>query len=196
MGRAKTYDRTDLVERALDLFWSYGFLGTSTAELVKQLDVNRFSLYAEFGNKQGLFEATLEHYQRLVTQRLSALHEPAAGVDDIVEFLELLAKEATQPGAERGCFLCNTATGRAPHDTDSQQFVEAYVDGVRGAFLNALRGSQSRHELRDGVSCEDQACLLTSTVLGFWVLMRSKVDREMVLGAARAAVQGLNGLRR
>jgi AcrR family transcriptional regulator len=59
VGRTKQYDRSDLLERAVGLFRRHGFNGTSTADLVEALGVNRKSMYAEFGSKQGLFEAVL-----------------------------------------------------------------------------------------------------------------------------------------
>lgn len=60
MGRQKQYDRTELLDRAVELFRRQGFNGTTTAELVAELDVNRKSMYAEFGSKQELFEAAPE----------------------------------------------------------------------------------------------------------------------------------------
>ena len=62
MSGAKQYDRIDLLDRAIELFRVQGFTDTSTAELVAELGVNRKSMYAEFGSKQGLFEAALERY--------------------------------------------------------------------------------------------------------------------------------------
>ena len=59
MGRAKQYDRSQLLDRAISLFRRQGFHGTTTAQLVAALEVNRKSMYAEFGSKQGLFEAAL-----------------------------------------------------------------------------------------------------------------------------------------
>ena len=56
MGRKKKYDRDTLVEKSMELFRDHGFAGTSTQMLVEGLGVNRFSLYAEFGNKQKLFD--------------------------------------------------------------------------------------------------------------------------------------------
>ena len=72
MGRAKQYERTDLLDRAVELFRRQGFNGTSTAELATELGVNRKSMYAEFGSKQALFEATLEHYDRFHLSRVLA----------------------------------------------------------------------------------------------------------------------------
>ena len=79
MGRSKQYDRTELLDRAVELFRRQGFNGTSTAELVAELGVNRKSMYAEFGSKQELFEATLEHYNaKHLTSVLAPLEAPDA----------------------------------------------------------------------------------------------------------------------
>lgn len=157
--------------------------------------ISGHSLYAEFGSKQGVFEAALQLYQSRVTRRLERLAGPDAGVDDVLAFLELLADEAVGPWGDRGCLLCNMATERARVDEGTQAFVAAYVDRIHGALCSALHKAQTRGEVRPDVDCEAQSRLLTSTVLGLWVLMRSKVDREIVVGAARAAQQDVERLR-
>ena len=84
MGRTKQYDRAELLDRSVELFRQQGFTGTSTAELVAELGVNRKSMYAEFGSKQELFEATLEHYNRNhLTRVLGPIEAPDAGVEAI-----------------------------------------------------------------------------------------------------------------
>ena len=55
MGERKQYDRIDLLDKAIEVFRLHGFCGTSTAQLAAELRVNRKSMYAEFGSKQGLF---------------------------------------------------------------------------------------------------------------------------------------------
>ena len=56
MGRKKSYDREELVAKAMEIFRDHGFASTSTQMLVEGLGVNRYSLYAEFGSKQALFD--------------------------------------------------------------------------------------------------------------------------------------------
>ncbi|MCH8886618.1 MAG: helix-turn-helix transcriptional regulator, partial [SAR324 cluster bacterium] len=59
MGRPKTYDREEIAAKAMELFWLHGFNGTSTQALVEHMQINRYSLYAEFGSKQRLYEVAL-----------------------------------------------------------------------------------------------------------------------------------------
>ena len=46
MGTAKGYERTELLDRAVELFRRQGYHGTSTAELVAELGVNRKTMHS------------------------------------------------------------------------------------------------------------------------------------------------------
>ena len=77
MGRKKNYNRDKLIEKAMKIFRINGFAGTSTQMLVEGLGDNRFSLYAEFGSKQELFDAALERYNKdVIGRRFGPLEAP------------------------------------------------------------------------------------------------------------------------
>ena len=84
MSNRKKYDRTDVLDRAIELFRRQGFNGTSAADLSDSLGINRKSMYAEFGSKQGLFEAALERYEsNHLTRVLAILDAEDADIDAI-----------------------------------------------------------------------------------------------------------------
>jgi AcrR family transcriptional regulator len=60
----------------MTVFWRKGYEGASLAELTAAMGINPPSLYAAFGNKEGLFRAVLERYdarrQGLMDRVLSA----------------------------------------------------------------------------------------------------------------------------
>lgn len=57
--RYKEYNRNKVLEQSLAVFWQKGFNGCSVNELVEITGVNRFSLYSEFENKEGILYASL-----------------------------------------------------------------------------------------------------------------------------------------
>ena len=196
MGRPKSYDREEVAGKAMELFWKQGFHATSTKTLAEHMGINVYSLFAEFESKQGLYEAALTVYVRdVVTRHFSKLETPDAGIRELVQVIEFFASAAGEPGSEQGCFLCNAATERAAIDPGSKEFVDAYVERIQQAIQNTLKNAKERGELRPEVSCEDQSRMLTSTLLGFSVLMRAGVDREVIAGAARAACSALERMR-
>src|ERR1700758_3801754 len=78
-GRRREFDADEALERALEVFWSRGYLGATLPELTRAMGINRPSLYAAFGNKEELFQKALDRYQTGPQSFLArALREPTA----------------------------------------------------------------------------------------------------------------------
>src|ERR1700761_2872773 len=61
-GRPRSFCTDTALDRAMTVFWRKGYEGASLAELTEAMGINPPSLYAAFGNKEGLFRAVLERY--------------------------------------------------------------------------------------------------------------------------------------
>jgi TetR/AcrR family transcriptional repressor of nem operon len=195
VGRKKNYNRAKLVEGAMEIFRDHGFAGTTSQMLVDGLGVNRFSLYAEFGNKQGLFDAALEHYNNVVVERnFGPLESPEAGIEEIRRLLEFFASASMGPAAGRGCLLCNTAVEFGPTDPSGSQFVQHYFKRLSKAFNKALANAKSDGKLRDSVALKEEADFFTSATLGLFVMIRAKAPAKIIENAAKMAIQHLEGL--
>lgn len=62
VGRPRTFDFDEALDRAVEVFWQKGYEGTSLPDLTKAMGINRPSLYAAFGNKESLFRKALDRY--------------------------------------------------------------------------------------------------------------------------------------
>ncbi len=195
MGRPKTYQRDAMVAEAMQLFWLHGFEATTTQMLVERLGINRFSLYAEFGSKQGLYEASLDRYdQDVVAHHFGPLERPGAGLCEIEGLLAFFASKGRAPGSHYGCLLCNVAVERAPHDLASHARVERYVSRISCALQSALQTALERGELAANVEVATLAAGLTATFLGLFVLLRAQTDPAILHDAAAAAIAQLRSL--
>ena len=193
MGRAKQYDRTELLDRAVELFRRQGFNGTSTAELVAELGVNRKSMYAEFGSKQQLFEATLEHYDRKhLAAVLTPIEAPDAGVDAIRQAFTGYASASEGWFQGRGCLMCNTAVERAALDPASGRHVAAYMDRITRAFRNALENARCAGDLDDIADLDELAAFFTTALIGVAASIRAEAPPEQVHAACRVATSILD----
>lgn len=191
MSRPKQYDREDLLDRAVELFRNQGFNGTSTTELVEELGVNRKTMYAEFGSKQKLFEATLEHYNRDHLSRvLAPLEEADAGVDSIRRAFAGYASASEGWFRGRGCLLCNTAVERAALDPASGTYVAAYLERINRAFRNALENGRLTGDLEETVDVDQLAAFLTTALVGVAACIRAEAPSEQ-LHATSATVGGV-----
>ena len=174
MSRHKQYDRTELLDRAVELFRNQGFNGTSTAELVTELGVNRKSMYAEFGSKQELFGADLD-----------AIRQAFAGYAS--------ASEGWFHG--RGCLMCNTAVERAALDPASGRFAAAYLERINRAFRNALGNARSAGELDEGADLDELAAFLTTAFIGVAASIRAEAPPEQLHATSRAIATMLDAHR-
>ena len=79
LGRPRAFDTERALDRAMEVFWRKGYLGTSLSDLTNAMGIERPSLYAAFGNKKSLFRKVLDRYAKGPSAYLSeALREPSA----------------------------------------------------------------------------------------------------------------------
>jgi AcrR family transcriptional regulator len=195
LGRKKTYDREVLIEKAVELFRDHGFAGTSTQMLVEGLGVNRYSLYAEFGSKQALFDLALQRYDEQVIERsFGPLEARGSGVAEIRALLEFYGEAADGPAVGRGCFLCNTAVEFGRRDPSGQEFVQRYFARLSNAFRSALENAKAKNDLSTTVDTEKEASFFTASVLGMFVLLRAEASTTLIKGAAQVATDHLETL--
>ena len=64
MGRTKCFNRTDVLESAIQLFWKKGYSDTSLSDLEKATGVNKSGLYSEFKDKDDIFLESLRLYRQ------------------------------------------------------------------------------------------------------------------------------------
>ena len=62
-GRPRCFDIDAALDQALEVFWRKGYEGASVSDLTEAMGINPPSLYAAFGNKEGLFRKALDRYQ-------------------------------------------------------------------------------------------------------------------------------------
>ncbi|MBY0416211.1 MAG: TetR/AcrR family transcriptional regulator, partial [Bdellovibrionales bacterium] len=62
MGRPKAFNREDLLDSAIQLFWKKGYADTSLSDLEKATGVNKSGLYSEFKDKDDIFLESIRRY--------------------------------------------------------------------------------------------------------------------------------------
>ena len=180
MPRSREFQEDVVLTRAMEVFWEKGYGSTSVQDLVEKMGINRFSIYATFGDKEGLFLSTLDHYGSTIVERLLLpLETGEAGLGAIREYFDRLVDAYSGPKGSRGCFMINSAV-----ELDSRQHqaalrkIQEYSDRVRRAFERALGIARERGELLDGDSTEDLSGFLLNQAFGLGVHAKVHPDRD------------------
>src|ERR1700754_1169460 len=113
MPRTRSFDETEVVERAMELFWTNGYDATSVPDLTEHLGVVPGSLYRTFGDKHRLYLRAIEHSRDTQSRRLAPLLVQEGPVLPciravMVGYLEIAAQER-EP---RGCLIANASGER------------------------------------------------------------------------------------
>jgi len=193
VGRRKTYNREEILDRAMDFFWVHGYHATSTRELSKVMGVNACSMYAEFGSKEALYEAAVERYEQLVVHRhFGALESEGASLEEIRDVLQFFGGSADVDGSFRGCLLCNGATELAPTVQGSRDSTARYIDRLAAAFTHALRNAEAERRLVEAAPIEALARFFAVMLMGLFVLMRTQADGAVLRDAANQTITRLD----
>jgi TetR/AcrR family transcriptional repressor of nem operon len=191
--RPRQFEREDVVQKALEIFWRQGYQATSVQDLVAATGLNRGSLYDTFGDKHGLFLEVVEYYRSHVTaRRLAKLEEPGPAREKIATFFKEVVEFSLGEGRLLGCLMTNSAIELAPHDRDTRLAVAANMGAMEAAFRRVLTRAKRDGELAADKSPTDLARFLTATANGLRVMAKVSPDRTTLRSVVRIALEALD----
>ncbi len=130
--RPKEFSRERVLEKCIILFWKEGYNATGLEKIVEVTNVNRYSLYEEFGNKKGILLASLQLYSdRYVPFGL--LVDSSTDKDVVYQFLFSFFKPTIGKTHPVGCFITSIGM-ELREDKELQLFINGYLDVLKSNF--------------------------------------------------------------
>ncbi len=145
MARKKEYKEEEVIEKAMHLFWRNGYKNTSMQMLEKEMGINKFSIYASFGNKQGVFLESLKCYKGQVSSMFEKFKKSSDGTADIKQFFYDSVSDLK--GSEKGCLLTNTYNEFCTNEDQLVKFqLVSFMDNLKDLFIEKLSMNTSKDE--------------------------------------------------
>lgn len=149
MVRRKEYDRQDVLDKAVSLFWRQGYKASSVADIVRATGLNTASMYKEFGDKDGVFEEALRYYrQNIVSSRLQILIEQP-NLKGVEACLESVVNGAASQDY-RGCLMMNHLAQKHSISPQAAELIGDFCVELEGLLETALRNAQVNGEIPMG----------------------------------------------
>lgn len=195
MGRKRGFDETTVLDVVRDRFWTTGFVGTSTYDLMDATGLGKGSIYKAFGNKHALYVRVFSDYcQGLVAQAREELREgPNAVLTSPMARLERyvvsLADAFATESPRRGCFLSKVTADRAGEDDMVAGTARRAFEDLAGALASAIRDAQDAGEVAEHVDATALGYLLLSVVRGIDCMAKAGVDGTTLRQTARSALE-------
>lgn len=192
MGRNKSFDETEVLDRAVQRFWTRGYRATSVRDLEQATGLTTASLYNTFGDKKSLFRSALQRYLDVSTRRrIAALETSQQPLAAIGSFLGAVVEASAS--SRDGCFLVNSAVEVAAHDSEIGEDVAAALRDVEAALLTAVRRGQDDGSITADVEAGRLATSLLGTIVAIRVMSRLPVGRHTLDVLAENQMASLRG---
>src|SRR5215203_5543280 len=104
-GRPRNFALDEALEKAMVVFWSKGYEGTSIPDLTAAIGINRPSLYAAFGNKENLFRKVLDRYRTDPASYVNRAVERTTVGEVLEGLLYGVVDLVTDPSRPGGCLF-------------------------------------------------------------------------------------------
>ncbi|MEM8641704.1 MAG: TetR/AcrR family transcriptional regulator [Cyanobacteria bacterium P01_G01_bin.54] len=192
MARPKAFDRQLVLEKAMETFWQKGYEATSVQDLLTAMGLNRGSLYDTFGDKRSLFLEAIAHYEAKVVQGVIAqLEAPHAGKAAIVAHFQGMIERRACDRTRWGCLMTNVAVELCNQDAEAAERIQASLQRIKQAFVQALTHAQAQGDLSPGADIEALACFLVCTMQGLRVVTKVSCDRQTLQNMVDTALSVL-----
>ncbi len=178
-GRPRCFDESQVLDRALELFWKDGYASTSMQSLLAHMGISRQSLYNTFGDKRRLFLAALDRYiDQRASQMLSMLEAPGAAYPEILAFFERLG-DSPPSDEPRGCLIGKSCMELGDEDPEVAQRVHGFFSRTVDAFRHALENAVTQGQIEE-LNAPATARHLTATLNGLGLLAKGGVPHEQL----------------
>lgn len=180
MARAKAFDEKSVLEKAVSLFWTKGYNGTSAQDLVEELGISRSSLYDTYGDKYQLFKNALLLYRKnfagAMIEMIEASHDYEKTLKDIFQYV---VKESLQEKCSKGCFMVNSSVELAPHNAEIAQIVNDNMKDIEDALYRLIKKGQEIGQFSKTHSARSLARFIFNTISGLRVASKSGADKKV-----------------
>jgi AcrR family transcriptional regulator len=177
-GPAPKFDRDDMLDRLVGLFWRAGYERTSHADMRAVTGLSGSSLYNAFGDKQSIFDAVLARYHERTAVLVAPLVDGTSGLDDVLEWVDLLRLRIMSHDTPPGCLMIATMGSPIGREQEVRAHTERNLERVRASVTAALVRAADRGEI-PVATIEARAALLAAGYIGILSAARASTTREL-----------------
>jgi TetR/AcrR family transcriptional repressor of nem operon len=193
MARHKEFDQDEALRRAMEVFWSRGYEAASVGELVKQMGINRQSLYDTFGDKHSLYLAALDRYREVEGRKMFELLERPGPVKRALrQLFEGVVESSLGAGERRGCFVGNATSELAGRCRATAEKACGSMAAAEEALYRALLRGKKGGEIGGGRDLRAVARFLYSSLQGLQLMSKATRDRKTLEDVVRVTLSVLD----
>ena len=158
IGRPKTFDKDEALEKAMYFFWEHGYESAGLNDLLDVMEIKKSSFYQTFGSKEELFKQSLECYTQNSIAYFETLKKTYGAKGALVEVMHFLLQEVKSQGETKGCLVMNSGGECSAKFGHLNPLVRAKFKEFQKLFMGFIVEAQELGE----ISSETPAFVLTT----------------------------------
>jgi TetR/AcrR family transcriptional repressor of nem operon len=131
VARPREFDINQALDAAMEAFWRHGYEGTSLADLMDVMGLQKGSVYKAFGSKHELFIHVLKRYlDKLSADMGAAIGGASSPAEALRQFIDYVRSTGFEGDLRKGCLAVNSVVELAPHDDEVRDILEKHQKRV------------------------------------------------------------------
>jgi TetR/AcrR family transcriptional repressor of nem operon len=176
VSRPKEFETDDILDRAGELFWAFGYQSTSIPELEAATGIGRGSLYNAFGDKEGLYLAALARYHvKYGAPPMAHLTDDDVG-DGIRNMLEAVIERMGRSDVPNGCLHTSSCIENDGRSTRIASAVATNLDSLESHLQAAIERAIRLRQVPRGTNAERLARFFAAVTQSLGVIHRASSD--------------------
>lgn len=178
-GRPREFNKPEVLDAAMNVFWLKGYEACSTEDLCSSTGLGRGSLYNTFGSKHELYEQTLQRYHEHWIQVQTAILEQPGPVKERLRGLLEWAVEKDFEDSSNGCFLINATMERGRTDSIVEVWSNRHVECLESVLNRVIEKGIESGEITSDRSALELSRTFICSYYGLRTLNVTTQNRDM-----------------
>ena len=187
-GRPKGFIPDEALDRAVEMFWEYGYEGVDVDRIAHAVNVTKPALYRAFGDKSTLLLRAVERYAVTYgVPRMAAFQAEPDIQKAVTGFCEATVSAASDE-ARGGCMMAAAALGQSERVTEIRSYVAQGLTATADIFAKRFEKEIKAGRLTRTPSAKVRGRLLVDLLQGLQLRGKVGIGREQLLQEARSYV--------
>lgn len=192
MARTAEFDRDQVLQQAMELFWRQGYRNTSIRDLTEATGLGESSLYNTFGDKRALYCEALDLFFAMLMRVWQRETKDQSPLNGLRNFWYWMCDDAAGKHSGLGCMVVNTAVEVAPHDPEIRETIRTIFENIEALMTQRLLEAQATGELAPEKDVEAIARFLTHSTQGIRVMAKVNPTKAFMRDVADQTLSVLN----
>ncbi len=177
---SKRIDQTQLIKKAVSIFWENGYRAVSYQELADGMGISKSFLYNQWGKEQLLLDSIDSYLSHTIDPVFFSIENDERGVEAIREVYHEVAKSNYNEDPCT-CMLMNVAL-ELRNDMGSLSAVYGnFLKNMRGSYTAALHCTHKAGGIKDINKIPEYVEMLVGLMFGLNILLHYKSSKELIV---------------